>query len=129
MFLPKIIVISNSVGVMGPAQDFGIRGDNNGESESTLEHDMPVGPYLCRYQILASHGYIRHLSYGFYIAVNQICVAISRVDGALKPWSAIHLGVGNSKQQEAHGPRFAHLSDIATANMQMFPIIYAKIQP
>ena len=33
------------------------------------------------------------------------------------------------KKQEAHGPRFAHLSDIATADMQMFPIIYAKIQP
>ena len=36
-------------------------------------------------------GYIRHLSYCFYIAVNRICVAICRVDGALKPWSAIHL--------------------------------------
>ena len=45
--------------------------------------------------------YIRHLSYCFYIAVNRICVAISRVDGALKPWSAIHLGVGNSKQKPA----------------------------
>ena len=33
------------------------------------------------------------------------------------------------EEQEAHGPRFAHLSDIATADMQMFPIIYAKIQP
>ena len=32
-------------------------------------------------------------------------------------------------QQEAHGPRFAYLSDTATADMQMFPIIYAKIQP
>ena len=32
-------------------------------------------------------------------------------------------------KQEAHGPRFAHLSDKATADMQMFPIIYAKIQP
>ena len=32
-------------------------------------------------------------------------------------------------KQEAHGLRFAHLSDIATADMQMFPIIYAKIQP
>ena len=40
--------------------------------------------------------YIRHLSYCFYITFNRICVAISRVDGALKPWSAIHLGVGNS---------------------------------
>ena len=36
---------------------------------------------------------------------------------------------GAKVQQEAHGPRFAHLSDIATADMQMFPIIYAKIQP
>ena len=32
-----------------PAQDFGIRGDNNGESESTLEHNIPTGPYLCLY--------------------------------------------------------------------------------
>ena len=43
--------------------------------------------------------YIRHLSYCFYITVNRICVAMSRVDGAFKPWSAIHLGVGNSKQK------------------------------
>ena len=28
----------------------------------------------------------------------RIYVAISRVDGALKPWSAIHLGVGNSNK-------------------------------
>ena len=46
--------------------------------------------------------YIRHLTYCFYIAVNRICVAISRVDGALKPWSAIHLEVGNSKQKPAY---------------------------
>ena len=46
--------------------------------------------------------YIRHLSYCFYIAVNRICVAIFRVDGALKPWSAIHLGAGNSKQKPAY---------------------------
>ena len=45
--------------------------------------------------------YIRHLSYCFYIAVNRICIAISRGDGALKPWSAVHLGVGNSKQKPA----------------------------
>ena len=38
-----------------------------------------------------SNSYIRHLSYCFYIAVNRICAAISRVDGALKPWSAIHI--------------------------------------
>ena len=41
---------------------------------------------------------MRHLNYCFYIAVNRIGVAISRVDGALKPWSAIHLGIGISKQ-------------------------------
>ena len=27
--------------------------------------------------------------------------------------------LGNKKKQEAHGPQFAHLSDIATADMQM----------
>ena len=46
--------------------------------------------------------YYRHLSYCFYIALNRICVAISRVEGTLKPWSAIHLGVGNSKQNPAY---------------------------
>ena len=38
----------------------------------------------------------------------------------------------NSKlEQEAHGPRFAHLSDIATADMQMlcniFPILSSQL--
>ena len=42
----------------------------------------------------------------------------------------VYLGsAGQRLTQEAHGPRFAHLSDKATADMQMFPIIYAKIQP
>ena len=36
--------------------------------------------------------HVRHLSYCFYKAVNGICVEIFRADGALKPWSAIHLG-------------------------------------
>ena len=40
---------------------------------------------LARFRTSVS-SYIRHLSYCFYIAVNRICVAISRVDGALKPW-------------------------------------------
>ena len=44
--------------------------------------------------------YIRHLSYCFCIVVNCICVAISRVHGALKAWSEIHLG--NSKQKLAN---------------------------
>ena len=52
--------------------------------------------------MLADNCYIIHLNNGFYIAVYRICVAISRVDGALKPWSAIHLGVGNSKQKPAY---------------------------
>ena len=37
------------------------------------------------YALLKLLSYIRHLSYCLYIAVNRICVAISRVDGALKP--------------------------------------------
>ena len=41
-------------------------------------------------------------SYCFCIAVNRICVAISRADGALEPWSAIHLGEGNSKQKPTY---------------------------
>ena len=35
------------------------------------------------------------------------------------------------KEQEAHGPRFAHLSDIATADMQMlcniFPVLSSQL--
>ena len=46
MSLPKIIKLSQTVWELWPAQDFGIRGDNNEESESTLEHDMTTGPYL-----------------------------------------------------------------------------------
>ena len=46
--------------------------------------------------------YIRHLSYCFCVAVNWICIAISRVDGALKAWSALHLEVGNPKQKPAY---------------------------
>ena len=37
----------------------------------------------------------------------------------------------NKTKQEAHGPRFAHLSDIATADMQMlcniFPILSSQL--
>ena len=40
-----------SVWELWPAQDFCIRGDNNGETESTLEHNMPTGPYLFLYQL------------------------------------------------------------------------------
>ena len=55
MPLPKIIKLTQIV--WEPAQDFCIcnRGDNNGESESTLEHDMPTNPYLCLYQILSKY--------------------------------------------------------------------------
>ena len=39
--------------------------------------------------------------------------------------------MGNSFKQEAHGPRLAHLSDIATADMQMlyniFPILSLQL--
>ena len=51
MSLAKIIKLSQTVWELWPAQDFGIRGNINGESESTLEHDMLTGPYL--YQILS----------------------------------------------------------------------------
>ena len=46
--------------------------------------------------------YVRHLSYCFCIVIIWIRVAISRVDGALKPWSAFHLGVGNSIHKPAY---------------------------
>ena len=53
MSLPKIIKLPQTAWELWHAQDFGISGDNNGERESTLEHDMPTGPYLCLYQILS----------------------------------------------------------------------------
>ena len=53
MPLPKIIKLTQIV--WEPAQDFCNRGDNNGESESTLKHDMPTNPYLCLYQILSKY--------------------------------------------------------------------------
>ena len=61
-------------------------------------------PRVCvhTYLVLCYICYIRHLSYCFYIAVNRICIAISRIDGAFKTWSAIHLGVGNSKQKPVY---------------------------
>ena len=68
---------------------------------SNVPNNQNVRPYF-PYYVLFYISYIRHLSYCFYIAVNRICVAISRVDGALKPWSAIHLGAGNSKQKPAY---------------------------
>ena len=60
MSLPKIIKLSQTVYELWPAQDFSIRGDKyimekDGESESTLEHDMPTSPYLCLYQILSKY--------------------------------------------------------------------------
>ena len=52
-----------------PAQDFGIRGDNNGESESTLEHNMPTGPNLCLYQILSK--YFKPHTQGFSLEIHS----------------------------------------------------------
>ena len=51
-----------------PAQDFGIREDNNRESESTLEHDMPTDPYLCLYQILK---YFKQHTQGFSLDIHS----------------------------------------------------------
>ena len=70
---------------------------------------------VCKGLFLSSYilkSCIRHLSYCFFIAVTRICVVISRVDGALKPWSAIYLGVGNSKQK----PGFACSSYVKSAS-------------
>ena len=45
--------------------------------------------------------------------------------------SAIYQCLQQIQKQEAHGPRFAHLSDIATADMQMlcniFPILSLQL--
>ena len=66
---PKIIKLPQTVWELWPAQDFGIRGDNNGESESTLEHDMPTGPYLCLYQILSK--YFKPHTQGFSLEIHS----------------------------------------------------------
>ena len=43
----------------------------------------------------------------------------------------LHIKLPRKSKQEAHGPRFAHLSDIATADMQMlcniFPILSSQL--
>ena len=48
-----------------------------------------------RFVIVALPGLFPYI---FCIAVKVFCVTTSRVDGTLKSWSAIHLGIGNSKQ-------------------------------
>ena len=41
-----------------------------------------------------------------------------------KKFQALFFSEKNKQKQEAHGPQFAHLSDIATADMQMLCNIY-----
>ena len=74
MFLTKIIKFSQTVRELWPAQDFGIRGDkaHNGESESTLEHDMPSGPYLCLYQILSKYFKTHTQEFGLEICSGKV---------------------------------------------------------
>ena len=49
-------VISNGMGVIACTRFRYQRVlEHNGGSESTLEHHMPTGPYLCLYQILSKH--------------------------------------------------------------------------
>ena len=67
MPLPKIIKLTQIV--WEPAQDFCNRGDNNGDSESTLEHDMPTNPYLCLYQILSK--YFKPHTQGFSLEIHS----------------------------------------------------------
>ena len=69
MCQPKIIKLSQTLWELWPVQDFGIRGDYNGESESTLEHDMPSGPYLCLYQILSK--YFKPHAQGFSLEIHS----------------------------------------------------------
>ena len=49
-------VIANSIGVIACTR-FWYQGCyvHNGESESILQHDIPIGPYLCPYQILSKY--------------------------------------------------------------------------
>ena len=69
MSQPKNIKLSQTVWELWPVQDFGIRGDNNGESENTLEHGMPAGLYLCLYQILSK--YFKPYTQGFSLEINS----------------------------------------------------------
>ena len=51
-------------------------------------------------------------------------------DASYQVWSQLAFRLRRRCKQEAHGPRFAHLSDIATADMQMlcniFPILSSQ---
>ena len=69
MSLPKIIKLSRTAWELWPAKDFGIRGDNYGESESTIEHEMPTDPYLCLYQILSK--YFKLHTQGFSLEIHS----------------------------------------------------------
>ena len=61
-------VISNSMEVMTCTRHQG-RYVNYGESESSLEHDMPTGPYLCLYQILSK--YFKPHTQGFSLEIHS----------------------------------------------------------
>ena len=58
MSLPNIIKLSQTVWKLGPAQDFGFRGDKYIMQEVrlvSLARDTPTGPLLHPYQILLNY--------------------------------------------------------------------------
>ena len=77
----------------------------------------------------------------FYSPVNpmgscRVLSVIFKKQEAHGPWFAHRSDIATADMQmfliqEAHGPRFAHLSDIATADMQMlcniFPILSSQL--
>ena len=94
MSLPKIIKLSQTVWELWPAQDFGIRGDNNGESESTLEHNMPTGPYLCLYHILSK--YFKPHTQGFSLEIHSGEVTRKQPQQRLSLLHVTHLLLDNN---------------------------------
>ena len=60
-----------------------------------------------------------------------VCVEVLRPSQPNGVMSSMVSLRGRVNKQEAHGPRFAHLSDIATADMQMlcniFPILSSQL--
>ena len=70
-------LISNSMGVMACTK-FRNQGIyiHNGESESTLECDMPTGPYLCLYQILSKYFKPHTQEFGFEIHSREVAEVI-----------------------------------------------------
>ena len=85
MSLPKIIKLSQTVWEWWPAQDFGIRGDNNGESESTLELPVLIYASTKYYQNISNH------TQGFSLEIHSVEVTRKQPQQRLSFLHVTHL--------------------------------------